>query len=75
MSRFEEYRPRARGGESPEATAHHREQIANIAYDVGYSALSSFNKAFKDIHNLTPTQYRNAALQNSIGYELGNRLQ
>ncbi|MCB1665180.1 MAG: AraC family transcriptional regulator [Pseudomonadales bacterium] len=56
-------------------TAHHREQIANIAYDVGYSALSSFNKAFKDIHNLTPTQYRNAALQNSIGYELGNRLQ
>ncbi|MCA9727026.1 MAG: GNAT family N-acetyltransferase [Candidatus Eisenbacteria bacterium] len=26
MSRFEEYRPRARGGESPEATAHHREQ-------------------------------------------------
>ncbi len=43
--------------------ADHREQIANIAYDVGYSALSSFNKAFKDIHHLTPTQYREAALQ------------
>ncbi len=38
-----------------------REQIANIAYDVGYSALSSFNKAFKDIKNLTPTQYRDNA--------------
>ncbi|MEK7259683.1 MAG: helix-turn-helix domain-containing protein [Pseudomonadota bacterium] len=35
-----------------------REPIANIAFDVGYSALSSFNKAFKDMHNLTPTQYR-----------------
>ena len=38
-----------------------REPIANIAFDVGYSALSSFNKAFKDLHNLTPTQYRDAA--------------
>ncbi|MES3006273.1 MAG: helix-turn-helix domain-containing protein [Pseudomonadota bacterium] len=38
-----------------------REPIANIAFDVGYSALSSFNKAFKDIHNLTPTQYRDVA--------------
>lgn len=37
-----------------------REPIANIAFDVGYSALSSFNKAFKDMHNLTPTQYRDA---------------
>lgn len=39
----------------------HREQIANIAFDVGYSALSSFNKAFKDIMKITPTQYRDAA--------------
>lgn len=35
-----------------------REPIANIAFDVGYAALSSFNKAFKDIHHVTPTQYR-----------------
>jgi len=43
----------------------HREQIANIAYDVGYSALSSFNKAFKDLRLVTPTQYRDNALQDS----------
>ena len=41
----------------------HREQIANIAFDVGYSALSSFNKAFKDLMKVTPTQYRDVALQ------------
>lgn len=44
-------------------TNDHREQIANIAFDVGYSALSSFNKAFKDLMKVTPTQYRDAALQ------------
>lgn len=38
-----------------------REPIANIAFDVGYSALSSFNKAFKDLHHVTPTQFRDAA--------------
>lgn len=38
-----------------------REPIANIAFDVGYSALSSFNKAFKELHQLTPTQFRDAA--------------
>ncbi|MCB1648046.1 MAG: AraC family transcriptional regulator [Pseudomonadales bacterium] len=57
------------------STEDHREQIANIAYDVGYSALSSFNKAFKDIHNLTPTQYRDAALQEVAGYGLRGQLQ
>lgn len=41
----------------------HREQIANIAFDVGYSALSSFNKSFKDLMKVTPTQYRDTALQ------------
>lgn len=43
--------------------ADHREQIAIIAFDVGYSALSSFNKAFKDLMKVTPTQYRDMALQ------------
>ena len=43
--------------------ADRREQVAIIAFDVGYSALSSFNKAFKDIMKVTPTQYRDAALQ------------
>lgn len=32
--------------------------ILNIALDVGYRSLSSFNRAFKEIHNLSPTDYR-----------------
>ncbi|MFT7110041.1 MAG: AraC-like DNA-binding protein [Psychrobacter glaciei] len=32
--------------------------ILNISLDVGYRALSSFNRAFKDIKNITPTEHR-----------------
>lgn len=32
--------------------------ILNIALDVGYRSLSSFNKAFKDSTGLTPTEFR-----------------
>ena len=32
--------------------------ILNIALDVGYRTLSSFNRAFKEIHSLSPTDYR-----------------
>ena len=32
--------------------------ILNISLDVGYRTLSSFNRAFKDIQNTTPTEYR-----------------
>lgn len=32
--------------------------ISTVAFNAGYSALSSFNKAFKEIHGVTPSQYR-----------------
>lgn len=32
--------------------------ILTIALDVGFSSLSSFNKAFKEAHGLTPSEYR-----------------
>jgi len=32
--------------------------ILNISLDVGYRTLSSFNRAFKDIKNITPTDHR-----------------
>lgn len=32
--------------------------IQNIALDIGYRTLSSFNRAFKDIKQQTPTEYR-----------------
>lgn len=33
--------------------------VLNIALDVGFRSLSSFNKAFKDTQLMTPTAYRN----------------
>ncbi|MDX1490638.1 MAG: helix-turn-helix domain-containing protein [Pseudohongiellaceae bacterium] len=36
--------------------------ISTIALDVGYSSLSSFNKAFKEAHGVTPSIYRGRAL-------------
>ena len=32
--------------------------VLTIALDVGFRSISSFNKAFKDIHQMTPTAYR-----------------
>jgi len=32
--------------------------ISSIALDVGYASLSSFNKAFKDAHSVTPSTWR-----------------
>ena len=37
--------------------------IQNIALDVGYRTLSSFNRAFREIENQTPTDYRLSKLQ------------
>jgi AraC-like DNA-binding protein len=34
------------------------EAILNIALDVGFRSVSSFNKAFRDSFGVTPTQYR-----------------
>lgn len=36
------------------------EPILNISLDVGYRTLSSFNRAFRDIMDTTPTAYRQA---------------
>ena len=32
--------------------------VLTIALDVGYSSLAPFNKAFRDKHGITPTEYR-----------------
>lgn len=37
-----------------------RMSIHDIALEVGYASLSSFNKAFKDFTGVTPTTFRNA---------------
>lgn len=37
--------------------------ISTIALDVGYASLSSFNKAFKEEHGVTPSIFRGRAMQ------------
>lgn len=39
-------------------TAEHRLPISTIAMDVGYNSLSTFNKSFKQLHGVTPSEYR-----------------
>lgn len=36
--------------------------IANIAMDVGYNSISSFNKAFKENHGMPPREFRTEAM-------------
>lgn len=36
--------------------------VLNISLDVGYRTLSSFNRAFRDIQNATPTEFRQQCL-------------
>lgn len=39
-----------------------RVSVATIAFDLGFGSLGPFNRAFKDVAGLTPTQWRRRAL-------------
>ena len=39
--------------------------VLNISLDVGYRTLSSFNRAFKDIQDMSPSQYRQQSLESA----------
>lgn len=42
------------------AQANHKQRpVLTLALDSGFRSLSSFNKAFKNQHGITPTEYRN----------------
>lgn len=41
--------------------------ISSIALDVGYASLSSFNKAFKDTHGVTPSIWRTGGQSTTAG--------
>lgn len=43
--------------------AKQRQPISTIAMEVGYNSLSTFNKSFKQLHGVTPSEYR---AQNAI---------
>jgi len=40
-----------------------REQITGLAFDLGYSSLAPFNRAFRERIGMSPSQYREKALQ------------
>lgn len=40
--------------------------VLNISLDVGYRTLSSFNRAFRDIQNTTPTEFRQQCLGTDV---------
>ena len=37
---------------------HSTERISNIAYNCGYETISTFNRAFKSVYRVSPTEYR-----------------
>lgn len=39
-----------------------REQITSLAFDLGYSSLAPFNRAFRERNGMSPSQYREKAL-------------
>lgn len=56
---FNDYINQLRIADATERLVSDREApIMNIALDVGYRTLSSFNRAFKEIHSISPTIYR-----------------
>ncbi|WP_425417806.1 helix-turn-helix domain-containing protein [Oricola indica] len=42
-----------------------REQITSLAFDLGYSSLAPFNRAFRERIGMSPSQYREKALATS----------
>lgn len=55
---FNQFLNHYRIGEAARLLAETDEPIASIAMDVGYNSLSAFNKAFKEIHHMTPREFR-----------------
>lgn len=43
-----------------------REQIASIAFGLGYASLTPFNRAFRELTGVTPTDYRAQALARHV---------
>ncbi|WP_449285337.1 helix-turn-helix domain-containing protein [Marinobacter sp. PE14] len=65
---FNDYINQLRVAEASERLLNEPETpVLNISLDVGYRTLSSFNRAFRDIQNTTPTEFRQACSGADIG--------
>ena len=40
--------------------------MIDIAYDSGFSSISSFNRAFKKIKGISPSEFRKTLINNSV---------
>jgi AraC-like DNA-binding protein len=66
FSNFNEYINALRIQEAAQRLQHEPDTpISNIALDVGYRSMSSFNRAFRRCHDTTPTEYRQNRLTQS----------
>lgn len=55
---FIEFLNEIRVSQAAQMIAQDQNLIGNIAYDCGFGSLSNFNKVFKSIKGLTPTEYK-----------------
>lgn len=56
---FKEYLQQTRIGYACKLLQEHDLNIAEIAYQSGFENISNFNRQFKKIKGITPTQYQN----------------
>jgi AraC-like DNA-binding protein len=47
-----------------------RQQILRLSMDSGFASLATFNRAFKALEGITPTEFRKNALENALDNEL-----
>lgn len=55
---FQEYLQTIRVGKATRKLIETNDNISNIALDVGFPSQSNFNRQFRRIHKMTPSQYR-----------------
>lgn len=55
---FTEYIARERVKKICEALVHSNQPISHIALDCGFQSLAQFNRTFKRVAGITPTEYR-----------------
>lgn len=64
---FNDYINQLRVNEAAKRLVEERESpILNISLDVGYRSLTSFNRAFKEYFDVTPTEYRQQRIEQLI---------
>ena len=61
---FNEFLNHYRIQEASQRLLDSKQSITHIANDLGYNALSAFNRAFKEIHQQTPSEFRKNAKNN-----------